>query len=141
MPTIKHTNKACKPAATATHLCLPHAPCPMLLAPFPSFFCLSVLASWLRFLLLLLCWRQTFCLFYYLWLFGCSMCCAAPSAPSPYQPCSCSSFVYGVWRKRLKQNLFSRPKRRSREIRNATKMRLKIKQITTQSEQKMPGGN
>lgn len=54
MPTIKHTNKTCKPAATATHLCLP-APCTYscpspLLAVF-FFLCLSVLASWLRFLL------------------------------------------------------------------------------------------
>lgn len=57
-------------------------------------------------------------------------------------PCSCSScppldpaslqllFVYGVWRKRLKRNLFSRPRGSSSsssnkmpEIRNATKMR------------------
>lgn len=141
MPTIKHTNKACKPAATATHLCLPHAPCPMLLAPFPSFFlpeCFGFLVAFSSSAPLLAANLLFILLSLAIWLLH-VLC--RPLSPFPVSPCSCSSFVYGVWRKRLKQNLFSRPKRRSREIRNATKMRLKIKQITTQSEQKMPGGN
>lgn len=108
MPTIKHTNKTgetCSQLRFTSAAVVPLHPPPLYQAsPFNPFavgssqsasvaFSLELAANLLFILLSLAIWLLL-------------------QPPSPYSPAgpSATPFVYGVWRKRLKQNLFSRPR-------------------------------